>query len=92
MRRSDGRIKIGVSKKVEQRKKDLEAAAGPLELLLTIPGGFELEEELHRQFDSDRVHGEWFESSDLLLRFISDSGGHGDLTTQCTIGRKKNAV
>ena len=70
LRRQDGLIKIGTSKNVLARRRSLESAAGPLELLLTLPGDALVERAFHEKFQSDRVHGEWFEPSKKLLAFI----------------------
>lgn len=68
--RSDGRIKIGVSNNIRQRKKDLESAAGPLVLLTTMEGSRMVEQALHLKFSASRVHGEWFDPSVELLALI----------------------
>ena len=72
IRRADGRVKIGQSMNPEKRMKDLQCAAGPLELLLKEVGGAQREHELHDQFAADRVHGEWFEMSDALAGYIAE--------------------
>lgn len=70
LQRSDGRVKIGWSKNVSVRKKDLEVAAGPLRLLWREPGGLKREQKLHRWFAASRVHNEWFEPDPDVLAYV----------------------
>ncbi|NUQ98330.1 MAG: GIY-YIG nuclease family protein [Streptomyces sp.] len=59
-------VKIGTSEAVPERLHDLQRSC-PVELriLHTIPGSYELENALHREFRSRRRHGEWFDFSDV---------------------------
>jgi hypothetical protein len=74
MQRADGAIKIGVSGNVNQRRKDLECASGPLKVLASMDGGFPEEHAFHRQFASSRLHGEWFSPTDELLELVASIG------------------
>lgn len=71
MRRQDGAIKIGTSVQVEARKRELEVASGPLDLLGVIAGSYEMEARLHQEFRHLRTHGEWFRPGADLLAFIN---------------------
>lgn len=56
------RVKIGVTDDLETRLKKIRSMS-PSELTLSycfFSEGTELEAFLHRKFDNDRVHGEWF--------------------------------
>lgn len=93
VRRNDGRIKIGFSKDVGRRKRDLESAAGPLELLLTLPGDYVLEQALHNKFKASHAHGEWFNPSADLLEYIRNQGGVPfDSAPECNIEWKKGGA
>lgn len=68
-----GHIKIGWTEGTEAvaRLRDLQVGSPvPLTCLKTIPGGRELEQELHRRFAAAHVHGEWFRPVPDLLKFI----------------------
>lgn len=68
---ANGPIKIGVSRDVQARLTQLQtSSAHPLQLLVSVAGGSALEADLHKQFEADRLHGEWFEPSAQLLDFI----------------------
>ncbi len=56
-----GLWKIGTSKNVKKRRRQLELAQGcEIELLKAIPGGVVLERLLHEKFSEYRTIGEWF--------------------------------
>jgi len=59
-------VKIGTSEVAPERLYALQLSC-PVELriLHTIPGSYELENALHREFSSRRRHGEWFDFSDV---------------------------
>jgi len=66
---TDGPVKIGVAKDVEQRIKELQTGCpDDLRLIGRIQGNFE--SELHQRFSQFRVRGEWFNSDIRLLAFI----------------------
>jgi hypothetical protein len=68
---NDGLVKIGHSSDAYSRIEAL-AAGSPVELqvLAAVVGGRSLEQTLHRIFGASRHHGEWFEPTPALLRFI----------------------
>lgn len=67
-----GPIKIGVAKDVAARIRSIQTShPWPLALLLVLDGDVTLEHSLHQRFASCRLHGEWFEASKPLLRFIA---------------------
>jgi Meiotically Up-regulated Gene 113 (MUG113) protein len=72
-----GLIKIGTTKNVEHRIKQLcsEYKANAT-LLGFVWGRFTLEAELHRRFAAYCERGEWFAPSDELLTFIAGSTHH----------------
>lgn len=71
-RRRDGCIKIGSASNVEERLKQLSAAAGEaLQLIGTMAGGVTHERALHRQFKAHRAHREWFNPSAELWAYIN---------------------
>jgi len=68
----DGKVKIGTSAHLEKRMEALQTASSTkLTLALTIPGGAELEAELHQFFKAYKLNGEWFCFSDEIRYFIS---------------------
>ncbi|MDO8288193.1 MAG: GIY-YIG nuclease family protein [Parvibaculum sp.] len=67
----DGRVKIGYTIDLRARLSSLQTGSSrKLMVLLTFPGEREREIELHRQFDSDRLHGEWFAVSPAIKDFM----------------------
>ena len=67
------RIKIGVSSNVPNRVAQL-VSSEPLELLGVIKGGgVKLEGKLHKKFAELRVHKEWFEPGQELVKYIENS-------------------
>lgn len=68
-----GAIKIGIAADVKYRLQRLQTAHPyPLELIGHCPGGIKLERELHAEFSSQRLSGEWFSPSDNLHKRISE--------------------
>ena len=72
----DGFVKIGVTWDLEFRLRSLQLANPlPLHVLGVIPFGgnrlraFQYESILHRRFDNDRIHGEWFVFNDAIMEF-----------------------
>jgi hypothetical protein len=64
-------IKIGFTKSPGGRLAELQLCSpAELEYLLLIPGGNNLEKQLHMQFRSDWIRGEWFAYSDEIKTFI----------------------
>ncbi len=82
LRRSDGAVKIGMSKRLEQRTDALGKIFGPLTLLATEPGARMVETRRHRQFDAYRItdappwHGtEWFRAGRRLMAHVKTLAG-----------------
>jgi hypothetical protein len=64
-------IKIGFTTNLRGRLKSFRcASAEPIEVLLIIPGGRELEQRLHTLFCEDRISNEFFRNEFLLNEFI----------------------
>ncbi len=61
-------IKIGVATDPEARMRELSA-----KLIATLPGGRDLERELHARFIDYCVHGEWFLDVPPLRDFIANT-------------------
>ncbi len=67
----NGLIKIGFSNDIEKRFNSLRTQSpARLKLLKHMEGGVELEAKLHNKFKKYRHHGEWFEPSKEILRYI----------------------
>lgn len=66
-----GPIKIGCSWHAVERLKTLSAwSPFPLEIILTIPGSYKLEKNIHACFADLHSHREWFHAADRLLAAI----------------------
>lgn len=73
-----GRIKIGTTadENINKRLEKLRTACPVgLTVLLTLPGGRKKEARLHERFAADRLHGEWFNPSANLIRYICKLSG-----------------
>lgn len=69
-----GGIKIGVSDDPKTRLSSLQVGAeNELELLCVINGDSNKEKELHQQFKTEQIRGEWFNPSERLLAFIKEN-------------------
>lgn len=75
VRRADGLIKIGTTRKFARRMSDLRKEHGELQLLLTHPGSREREAEMHRKFAQLCVTGEWFRNTKRLALWIQKCRG-----------------
>lgn len=64
-------IKIGTASDPMARLADLQTGC-PFELVLlaTVPGGYQLEDELHERFSSSVLRGEWFRGDPALRSYI----------------------
>lgn len=63
------RIKIGSTTNIEHRLSTLKVGSPfPLRLLAIRRDDGTLEAQLHRQFASNRLHGEWFRMTEDLLK------------------------
>lgn len=69
-----GRMKIGYTKgDPKKRLKSLQTGSPTkLDIVAVHPGDLKTEADLHRQFSTDRTHGEWFDVSDDLLVHIAE--------------------
>jgi hypothetical protein len=66
-------MKIGYSQNLSQRFRKLEMSSPtPLKLLASFPADREVEPMLHEEFKDDRLHGEWFKSSERMLAMMAD--------------------
>lgn len=70
-----GPIKVGCSRLPLVRLREFYRwSPYELELLVTAPGGHDMECALHHLFATDRLHMEWFAPSEPLLSLINDIG------------------
>jgi hypothetical protein len=73
-----GPIKIGVARSFERRLAVVETHSPyPVRILLTMPGSYRLERELHERFRAHHLRREWFQPAPELLAFI-DTAKKGD--------------
>lgn len=73
--KSDSYYKIGVSQDVRQRIKQLGTLPPfDIKLICTIrtDSAYNLESQLHEQFEEKRVNGEWFELEDNDVEYIKE--------------------
>lgn len=69
----DGPIKIGCSRHPAHRILSIAPwVPFPLEILATIPGGFDLERNIHECFAKSHSHSEWFHASPRLAKLVKD--------------------
>ena len=69
-------IKIGITRDIKQRLRDIGAASPePLILLKLILGNFKKERALHERFKNYRQHYEWFTLNPELLDYIGGLEG-----------------
>jgi DNA-binding transcriptional regulator YdaS (Cro superfamily) len=75
----DGPIKIGGTKlAIEKRLSAIQNGCPyKIRILLTVEGTRTQERALHRAFENDRSHGEWFLASDRLLSTIGKIAASG---------------
>ncbi|WP_181421657.1 GIY-YIG nuclease family protein [Curtobacterium sp. MCBD17_030] len=68
---NSGPIKIGCTRNLKSRVNSLQtSSAEPLNVLGTVPGGFELERQMHEALSPHRLSGEWFAPTPKVLRLI----------------------
>jgi hypothetical protein len=60
-------IKIGTTTNIKLRMASLRLIRA-----VVIPGGYEEEAALHRQFGDYRLHGEWFYPAPVLIEFVNN--------------------
>lgn len=58
-----------------------------LAVLATVPGGYDVENELHRAFATDRLHGEWFRRSEAISGAIKLAGAGKDALRRPMAGK-----
>jgi hypothetical protein len=69
-----GLVKIGFAARATDRFFSmLTSCPIPLSLLASMPGGPTVEHELHKRFEGDRAHGEWFRRSPELDAVIASA-------------------
>jgi hypothetical protein len=72
--KANNRIKIGNANDPTQRIPSIQTSSPfDLEVLLIIDGNYDKERELHQKFEEFRKSGEWFEYSEPIKDFISQS-------------------
>jgi hypothetical protein len=68
---SAGLIKIGYTRDIYKRFADLKNMGGaPAQLIAVVPGNKNCEKSLHHIFKADRKHGEWFQISADIRRYL----------------------
>jgi Meiotically up-regulated gene 113 len=66
-------VKIGRTGNLAARLRALAtASAMPLELLAAVPGGRQLEAQLHRRWWHLHLRGEWFRADEALVRYARE--------------------
>jgi hypothetical protein len=72
----EGHIKIGIASDVARRmgKMQMDCPYG-LKLLKIVKDAAHMEIQLHQQFASSRIRGEWFRKSPELMKVIDDLPG-----------------
>lgn len=83
LRRPNGDIKIGTSKRLSARKTEIEKEQGtPVEVIAVMDGSFVEERILHEKFAGYWVGNEWFHPSPPLMDFIQQEAGPWDGTDE----------
>jgi predicted GIY-YIG superfamily endonuclease len=90
IKRSDGRIKVGVSKNVRNRRSTLaHASPEKLSIVTTIKPGkglaFHIESAIKVLLRSFRVRGEWFNCSEPVAMLALRAAEHGSLEDRACI-------
>src|SRR5262245_20660403 len=84
-----GRIKIGYSADPEVRLCNMQVGSPDvLEIIATWPGTEEQERKLHKHLNQWRLHGEWFEASEVVLDTIK----HCDAQQKTDLNRSNSEV
>lgn len=69
-----GQIKIGKTRNVFRRVRDMQVASGrPLTVLGVYPGVEADERKIHERFRKSRVHGEWFSPAPEIIRWVANN-------------------
>jgi hypothetical protein len=67
-------VKIGITNNIERRMGGLATQSPvPVKLLGHIEGGRAMESHLHARFAKIRHHGEWFQATPRLLKFVREA-------------------
>jgi hypothetical protein len=85
MRRADGvgPIKIGCSRWPEKRLATFQVwSPEVLEIVVSVPGTFDDERNLHCRFSAYRLHSEWFEAAPAVLAVVAKTAATGALPPQ----------
>lgn len=65
---ASNRFKIGYSKNIDTRVRAFNTANSvPCKIIAVAPGGAQLEKELHKKFEFQRINREWFKPSQIIL-------------------------
>ena len=82
--RDSGEIKIGTSKKVRSRMKNVaRETKRSIVVMATVDGDREVEQSLHRRFRHARIRGEWFRPVPELLDYIDSIKPSEDGVVSC---------
>ena len=76
------RVKIGFSKNPWARLDTLRTAEPGLEILATERGTMQLEKDRHKEFNRERLEGEWFEHSPSLRALVLDLSARDERTVR----------
>jgi len=77
---AEGPIKIGIGVVPRQRRSGVQTGnPRPVRLIGSIPGGKQLEDQLHARFDHLHIQGEWYQPAQELLDYIKDALGVEEL-------------
>ncbi len=78
-----GPVKIGWSKQPGSRLAVyLSWSPAPLEIVATVEADRTTEARLHREFDHLRMHHEWFEPAESLLRMLAHVAHTGEIPSE----------
>lgn len=78
--RANGIYKIGVSKNVRQRVKEIQSRVKcPVELIHSFPGWVSAESTLHGIYRNQRLQGEWFDLTNIDVQEITAIREHKDV-------------
>lgn len=71
---SSGKVKIGFSKNPHSRIRSLQTAIeSEIRSIMIVPGTLHEEQELHAQFFTERIRGEWFEATQRIVNVALNS-------------------
>lgn len=72
LRRRDGSIKIGTTRRPHERYREVARDQGPVRVLATHVGDVDAEHRMHARFADHRLDGEWFAPHPELLAWIDE--------------------